>query len=140
MTDVPDLSHATSYLLDANVLIALAIVEHEHHDRVTRWASHGERLALCPITEGALVRTLVRLGERAQTARLLLQGFYDSGRCEFWTGSVSYADLDLGTLRGHRQATDAYLAGLADARGALLATLDEGLALAHPASILLLPA
>lgn len=33
---------------------------------------------------------------------------------------------------GHRQVTDAYLAQLARARSARLATLDRGLCVAHP--------
>lgn len=52
-----------TYLLDANVLIALTVQEHEHHARASTWAATVDRFAICPIVEGALVRFLVRLGE-----------------------------------------------------------------------------
>ena len=52
-------------LLDANVLIALTVQEHEHHERSAVWAATVDRFAVCPIVEGALVRFLVRLGESA---------------------------------------------------------------------------
>lgn len=43
-------------LLDANVLVALAVADHEMHDRAASWLGRRE-FALCPITEGALLRT-----------------------------------------------------------------------------------
>ena len=43
------------------------------------------------------------------------------------------------TLR-HRQVTDAYLAALAEHHGAVVATLDRGLALLHPDATLLIEA
>ena len=52
-----------TYLLDANVLIALTVAEHEHHERASTWAATVNRFAVCPIVEGALVRFLVRTGE-----------------------------------------------------------------------------
>ncbi len=62
-----------TYLLDANVLIALTVADHEHHEVVSVWASRGQRFALCPIVEGSLVRFLVRLGETARAATELLR-------------------------------------------------------------------
>jgi len=53
----------TTYLLDANVLIALTVEEHEHHERVKAWIREVARVALCPLVEGSLVRFLVRTGE-----------------------------------------------------------------------------
>lgn len=58
----------------------------------------------------------------------------------FWSDSVSYAEVDLSRVRGHGQVTDAYLVGLAAANAGVLATLDQGLADAWPESTLLLPA
>ncbi|HEY5858440.1 MAG TPA: PIN domain-containing protein [Aldersonia sp.] len=57
-----------TYLLDANVLIALTVAEHEHHERASAWAATISRFAVCPIVEGALVRFLVRTGEGIGTA------------------------------------------------------------------------
>jgi toxin-antitoxin system PIN domain toxin len=128
------------YLLDANVLIALTVAEHEHHVRVSAWLSTVDRVALCPVVEGSLVRFLVRVGESVEAARKVLRSLHGNPRCEFWPDELSYADADLSYVRGHRQVTDAYLAGLAATRdGALLATLDQGLARDRPAHTLLVP-
>jgi toxin-antitoxin system PIN domain toxin len=129
------------YLLDANVLIALMIEEHEHHRRVSAWLSDVDWVAVCPVVEGSLVRFLVRIGESAQAAAEVLRRLHANPRCAFWADSVSYIDADLGNVRGHRQVTDAYLAALVAAHpGSLLATLDHGLARDRPGLTLLVPA
>lgn len=129
----------TTYLLDANVLIALTVAEHEHHDRASRWAAQIERFALCPIVEGALIRFLVRIGESAVAATEVLRAVHALPRCDFWSDSLSYADAGLGHVQGHRQVTDAYLASLADANGGVLATLDRTLAEELPGTVVLVP-
>jgi uncharacterized protein len=130
----------TAYLLDANVLIALTVAEHEHHARASDWMAGIDRFALCPVVEGALVRFLVRIGERASVATTLLRHVHALRGCEFWPDGLSYADVDLHHVRGHRQVTDAYLVSLAAARPeAKLATLDEALARQLPETTLLLP-
>ena len=108
----------TAYLLDANVLIALTVAEHEHHRRASSWVSGIDGFALCPVVEGALVRFLVRIGETPAVATQLLRAVHDVPGCEFWPDSVSYANADLGHVRGHRQVTDAYLVALAGAGAA----------------------
>ena len=127
------------YLLDANVLIALTVEEHEHHERSTTWAATADRFAVCPIVEGALVRFLLRLGESAATAADMVQRIHVLPSCEFWTDSISYADADLDHVVGHRQVTDAYLVSLARTHSAALATLDAGLASSVPDHTVLLP-
>lgn len=123
----------TTYLLDANVLIALVVEDHEHHELVRAWTRGAARLALCPVVEGALVRFLVRIGESASAASEVLRLLHANPRCGFWPDSVSYADVDLGGVHGHRQVTDAYLVALvASHRGARLATLDRPLAQLRP--------
>jgi hypothetical protein len=117
-----------SYLLDANAVIALVIAEHEHHGRVTAWIAQTDRIALCPITEGAMVRYLIRVGETAATASQLLTALRQSPRVDFWPDSISYTDAALEHVTGHRQVTDAYLASLAASHQARLATLDKALA------------
>lgn len=129
----------TTYLLDANVLIALTVAEHEHHDRASQWASGVERFALCPIVEGALLRFLVRIGESARAVVEVLDAVGKLSRCEFWADSVSYTDISLSQVRGHRQVTGAYLVGLAKANGGRLATLDEALAAEFSELVMLLP-
>ena len=125
----------TVFLLDANVAITLAIAEHEHHDRASNWLARITAFAVCPSVEGALVRFVLRLGESGATARALTQGFRNHPRAVFWPDDVSYADVRLEDLRGHRQATDAYLAGLAAAHGGLVATLDSEFARLRPDTV-----
>lgn len=130
----------TTYLLDANVLIALTVAEHEHHDRASSWASGIERFVICPVVEGALVRFLVRMGETPAVATEVLQGVHAVPGCDFWPDAVSYVNADLAHVRGHRQVTDAYLVSLvANRQGSRLATLDEALASELPGLTQLLP-
>jgi predicted nucleic acid-binding protein len=130
----------TTYLLDADVLIALTVAEHEHHARVSSWAAGIDRFAVCPVVEGALVRFLVRVGERVSAATQLLRTIHAMAGCEFWPDRLSYIDADLQHVRGHRQVTDAYLVNLAaERRGAKLATLDAGLQQERPEVALLVP-
>lgn len=130
----------TTCLLDANVLIALTVAEHEHHVRASEWAADVERFALCPVVEGALVRFLVRVGETPAVAIEVLRAVRDLPRCEFWPDSISYTDTDLGHVRGHRQVTDAYLVGLVAGRGdSRLATLDAALSRDRPDLTILVP-
>jgi len=131
----------TTYLLDANVLIALTVAEHEHHTRASSCAAGIGRFAVCPVVEGALIRFLVRVGESASVATGLLRAIHSMPGCDFWTDSLSYVDAGLGHVRGHRQVTDAYLVSLAASRtGSMVATLDEDLAQGRPDLTLLVPA
>ncbi len=130
---------STTYLLDANALIALVLADHEHHDRAATWAAKVDRIALCPIVEGALVRYLIRAGESQATAAMTLSSMHASPRCEFWADSISYTAADLGHVVGHRQVTDAYLASLAASHGCRLATFDHALVNVLPDDIELIP-
>ncbi len=130
----------TTYLLDANVLIALTVVDHEHHARASTWLASIDSFAVCPVVEGALMRFLVRVGEDARAAQTVIAAVHQVPGCRFWADSLSYVAIDVRHVRGHRQLTDAYLVGLVAAHDdALLATLDEGLATDLPERTLLLP-
>ncbi|HYY17465.1 MAG TPA: VapC toxin family PIN domain ribonuclease, partial [Streptosporangiaceae bacterium] len=50
---------------------------------------------------------------------------------EFWPDDLPYTEVPVQGIIGHRQVTDAYLAQLARARGARLATFDQALAKLH---------
>ncbi len=121
------------HLLDANVLVALVVVDHVHHGAAERWlAGQSGVFATCPITQGALVRLLVREGASAVEAARFLGDVLVDPRHRFWPDDVGFDRVDLAAVVGHRQVTDAYLAGLARARGGQLATFDRGLAAVHP--------
>ena len=127
-------------LLDANVLIALVVKEHVHHDIAAEWLSDsGVEFATCPITQGSLVRFLVRKGQSATAARDVVSAVAGSTRHEFWPDNLSFADVKVDGVIGHRQVTDAYLAQLARKRKGQLATLDNGLAHLHSDVAVLIP-
>jgi hypothetical protein len=127
-------------LLDANVLIALVVTEHVHHDATAEWLSAFDAgFATCPITQGRLIRFLVRAGQSAAAARDVISAIKKVQRHEFWPDSVSFADVEVGGVIGHRQVTDAYLAQLARSRRGQLATLDSGLAHLHKDVAVLVP-
>lgn len=128
-----------TYLLDANAVIALVVAEHEHHGRAAVWTVSVDRIALCPITEGAMVRYLIRVGETAATASQLLASMRESPRVDFWPDSISYADVALDHVTGHRQVADAYLASLAASHEAVLATFDGALARALSEHVEVIP-
>ena len=127
------------HLLDANVLIALVVADHEHHDRASRWLTQVKGFAVCPVVEGALVRFLLRIGESATTASHLVQQVNSHPSCQFWGDELSYGHVDLSDVRGHRQVTDVYLAAFAASRGSRLATFDTALTRLRPESTVLVP-
>lgn len=119
-------------LLDSNVLIAVVVVEHVHHGPATEWlSSFDAEFATCPITQGSLVRFLIRTGYSTPAARDVVREVVRVDRHEFWPDSVSFTDAQLAGVVGHRQVTDAYLAQLARQHRGQLATLDTGLAHLH---------
>jgi toxin-antitoxin system PIN domain toxin len=127
-------------LLDANVLIALVVADHVHHDAAAEWLSaSGAAFATCPITQGSLVRFLLRAGQRAGAAQDVVRAVESADLHEFWSDSVSFVDVEFGGVVGHRQVTDAYLAQLARSRDGKLATLDSGLAQLHSDIAVLIP-
>jgi toxin-antitoxin system PIN domain toxin len=128
-------------LLDANVLIALVIAEHVHHNAAAEWLSKSDTdFATCPITQGSLVRFLLRSGQSASAARDVVIAIGGASRHEFWPDDVPFAEVELGGVVGHRQVTDAYLAQLARSHQGQLVTLDSGLAQLHRDVAVLVPA
>lgn len=124
----------TSCLADANVLIALSVAEHVHHQQTHEWfSSWSANLATCPITEGALVRFLVRERTPMPNITQVLAALHGASWHEFWPDDVPYGGDMLAGVIGHRQVTDAYLVALAASRQAPLVTLDRGLAAMHGA-------
>lgn len=125
----------TSYLLDVNVLVALAWPEHSHHALARQWfAAHAAQgWATCPIVQAGFVRVLSNPAFSAksvtvrQAVEALHLGLQDEAH-HFWPDSVSLREaLDMfkGPIAGHQQITDAYLVALAIRNGGKLATLDR---------------
>lgn len=71
--------------------------------------------------------------------RAVLEALAEHRRHEFWADTVSYRDVPLGGVIGHRQVTDAYLVQLARAHQAKLVTFDRGLAALHGEVVELIP-
>jgi predicted nucleic acid-binding protein len=124
------------YLLDVNALVALGFMDHEFHTRVGGWVrmlANGpeDELATCAITELGFVRVLAqatrygfsisqacRLLRRLKTANVLTFSFISDDH------DISHIPAWVKTAR---QTTHGHLAKLAQAKGAILATLDEGI-------------
>jgi len=123
-------------LLDVNTLIALGVVEHEFHARVTRWVrrlkSDGAvELLTCLITELGFVRVLsqTKLYEFDVTSvRALLMRMKTEGKALF---TFLGDDQDISELprwvKKPKQITHGHLAQLAKANDSVLATLDGGI-------------
>ena len=128
------MEEAEVWLLDANVLVALADAAHVHHAAAAAWFKNSSApFATCPVTQGALIRVLLRLqavADAASGARVLA-GFAAHPRHRFWSDSLGYTALSWSGVMGHRQVTDAYLAALARHHGGKLATFDQSLAALH---------
>ena len=122
-----------TWLLDVNVLVALAQPAHVHHDPAEAWFAGREAgFATTPTTQGSLLRLLARGGSSLRDAQGVLHEIAARDDHDFWSDDLRYGDLDLTGLLGHRQVTDAYLAEQARRHEGLLATFDRGLVATHP--------
>ncbi len=127
----------TTFLLDVNVLIALADPAHVQHESAHEWFARigRKRFATCPITENGLLRIVGHPrypnSPGAPSAVMpTLAALRAMPGFEFWHDDISVADasvIDGALLSSHAQVTDSYLLALAHARGGRLATLDRKL-------------
>ena len=127
------------YLLDANALVALGFLNHEFHHRIAAWIlSHNSpNLASCSITELGFVRALAQApayGFTVAQARALLLRLKEARTSPliFIPDDHDVSHLP-GWVRAPKQITDGHLGKLANANGAVLATVDENI----PASYLI---
>lgn len=125
----------TAYLLDVNLLLALADPMHVHHNLAHEWfADMGRHAwATCPLTENGFVRIAShprypnRPGDVGAVLAILRQ-FCDAEGHRFWSEDVSIRDLiKPGGVITHAHVTDVFLLGLAVHKGGKLATLDRRL-------------
>ena len=124
------------FLLDVNVLIAMAWPTHRDHEKVLEWLAHHARegWATCPLTQASFVRILSNptFSANALTpmdALTLLRANLAHPAHRFWADEVSLIDsLEpfAQKLAGHQQVTDAYLLGLARHKKGKLVTMDRG--------------
>ena len=132
------------FLLDANVLIALAWPQHQANALVGRWFSRHSHSgwATCPFTQAAFVRVLSNpaFSEKAltpQNAIAVLRQNIELPGHHFWPDVISLQQAVRGMehrLTGHRQITDAYLLALALHHHGKFATLDAGVAAWGPSA------
>ena len=127
---------ATVFLLDVNVLVALAWPNHVHHLAAHEWftVEPERRWATCPLTESGFVRvssnpaTTPEARTPAEAIELLERIVSQPGHV-FWPDEVSLATdrtIPRQRLLGHRQVTDAHLVRLTMQHGGRLATFDRG--------------
>jgi uncharacterized protein len=123
----------TGFLADGNMLVALTVVDHVHHPIALGWFEQEQpELVTCPITEGTLLRFLLREGRTAVEAIGVLAAIRSQPWHTFWPDALPFDAAHLAGVIGHRQVTHAYLVALARHNGGRLVTLDKGLAALHP--------
>jgi len=124
-----------TFLLDLNLLLALAWPSHVHHDVAHAWFEReaSPSWATCPLTQRGFVRlsfgpAFTSDAVSPPEALSLLQAITAMDGHELWpedVDCVSASFADGLRITGHRQVTDAYLLSLARARSGCLATLDR---------------
>lgn len=121
------------YLLDVNALVALGIFHHGFHDRVSAWitSQDGAHWFTCSITELGFARVVAQTpdyGFTVQQARTLLLSLKMNSRLglAFLTDGNDISLLPA-WVKTPKHTTDGHLVQLANANGAVLATLDQGI-------------
>jgi toxin-antitoxin system PIN domain toxin len=131
------------YLLDTNILIALAWRNHVHHSDVSEWFRRKavDNFRTCPITQTGFVRISSNPSFSASAvlpceAIALLQRVTGLPGHGFWPDDLSMPDAfgPQAVLGSYRQITDRYLLSLAITHDGILATLDRGIAALAKAS------
>jgi len=127
----------TVFLLDVNVLVAMAWPTHIAHQPVERWlARHAQAgWATCPFTQAAFVRILSNpaFSSDALTVRdaaAVLSANLSHPAHRFWANDIGFNEAIPpfhDQLVGHQQVSDAYLLGLTLRKNGKLATLDRGI-------------
>jgi len=128
----------TRYLLDTNLLIALAWPQHIHHAQAHAWfgKTGHQAWATCPITQLGFVRIssnakIIPAAVSPREAIAMLEKIIAFPGHEFWpddlapSAAMTFASL---ALVGYRQITDAYVLALAQYHKGALATFDRGIA------------
>lgn len=126
------------YLLDVNVLIALAWPNHTEHDRVQEWFAkeRANGWATCLVTQLAFIRVSSNVTVPHHVSPSVAQRYLSEITAlpdhSFWTEPADgYAHLAFGRTMAntttHLSVTEGYLATLALIHSGRLATLDRQL-------------
>ncbi|MBL8271012.1 TA system VapC family ribonuclease toxin [Steroidobacter sp.] len=127
-----------AYLLDVNVLIALAWPNHTEHNRVQEWFANERRRgwATCLVTQLAFIRVSSNPAVPHHVSPSVAQRYLSEITAlpdhSFWDEPEhGYAHASFGSTMPrtstHQWVTDGYLATLALIHGGRLATLDKQL-------------
>jgi hypothetical protein len=122
-------------LLDVNVLVALLVHEHQHHEMAVDWFSKAASAgwATCTVTELGVIRVCAQLpGTKwppEATADRLLMMIVTNREHVWWPSAISPAVLpEVRSAETGKQVTDRYLLGMARRNRGQLVTFDRALA------------
>ena len=121
----------TKYLLDVNVLLALAWPTHEFHEAAHDWwTGRKNRWATCAITQLSFIRLSSNPAYTPDAvtpfeAATFWERLIAVGEHEYWSELPRLKQEDFQKLSGHKQVTDFYLAELAGRHRAKVATFDS---------------
>ena len=123
------------YLLDINVLIALAWDDHEHHVRAHVWFGRlaSESFATCNVTQSGFVR--LSLNPKVVHCQIGMADVFE--KLKSFTQHPNHSFCEDGALQtelpqwqrvtGHTQVTDTNLLLIAHRHGRKFVTLDDGI-------------
>jgi predicted nucleic acid-binding protein len=128
----------TDALLDVNVIIASVFADHDMHLPARSFVEAVERFYTTPTVQGGFLRFAtrpVRNHRSEQKPRLsmaealaTLRDFTEITGHVFLPDDAPFTDLNLRSMQGHRQWTDAYLLHVARKHGLALASLENRMA------------
>ena len=127
-----------SYLVDANVALALVVRSHAHHDLARTWyrGLSDQTFGFCRLVQLTVVRLLATKrvmgdGVMAVSAGWTVLGELAEDSRVVFVGENAETERQLPAMWGHSQPTpqlvnDGYLAALALSSGRRLVTFDQG--------------
>jgi toxin-antitoxin system PIN domain toxin len=123
-------------LLDVNVLVAVLVPEHQHHNRAMEWFTTeavDRGWATCAVTELGVIRVRAQLPggpwPPETTADRLLLLTAAISEYEFWPDAISPATMaEVRAAITAKQITDRYLLGLVRRHGGRVMTFDRAFA------------
>jgi uncharacterized protein len=132
-------STPTEAVLDVNVIIAAIFADHVKHAAARRFVEGLDRFHTTPMTRGGFLRFATRPWKNARKeeqpprltmadAQAKLAALTGAGGHVFLSDDAQFTELNLRSMQGHRQWTDAYLLHLARKHGLTLASLESRMA------------